>query len=187
MRRTLLLLPLFFVLCACRAGTETDERGIRDYYAALPEATFQVAIEREYADRIDAYRVEYAYRKDAESTITLREPESIAGVTVRLRPGETELEFGETRLAAGALDEGGVTPLSCLPQLMRLWANGEVSGMETASENGTDLLLFVWNQTVKAREVSYRTWFSRDTYAPVRAEIYENGRRILCLAFELVK
>ena len=187
MRRIIIFIPFLFLLCACSASTKTDELGIRDYYAALPQAKYQVSIEREYPDRMDTYRVEYAYQKDGESTITVLEPKSIAGVKARLHAGKTELEFESTRLAAGSLEAGDATPLSCLPQLMRVWASGEVSGVEQETENGTKLLLLVWNQTVEESEQSYRTWFSRETYAPVRAEIYKDGTRILRLTFELIK
>ncbi|MBQ3054843.1 MAG: hypothetical protein IJC88_01930 [Oscillospiraceae bacterium] len=168
------------LLCGCSFSrtVETDEAGIRTRYRDLTKTTLRAEVSAEFSDRVSTYLLDYVYRKDGESCITVVEPESIAGITVKLS-GETPiLSVGETSLETGALDENGLTPISALPRLIRLWESSAAQ-VEAVKENGKEYLLAVYEEN----DCVYRTLFSRESYLPVRGEIFSADKCVLRVRF----
>lgn len=180
MRRVAAVLLMCFLLSACALSRtmETDEVGIRSYYQKQNELQQIVKISAEFSDRVSEYLVSYQHNRNGDCVVSVLEPESIAGVTVTLRNGETVLSAGDVRLETGRLDETGLTPISALPRLINVWEN-HPSGVESVKENGADCLLLVYDEET----VSYRTVFSRETYLPIRAEVFCAGECVLRLQY----
>ena len=84
--------------------------------------------------------------------------------------------MGETNLETG--DLGGISPLSALPKLFRLWGSF-ASEIETVNENGESCLLVVYEED----EHICRTLFSRETYLPIRAELFSEEECVLRIRF----
>jgi len=168
------------LLCGCSFSrtVETDEVGIASRYRDLGEITLRAEVSAEFSDRVSTYLLDYVFKKDGESRITVIEPESIAGVTVKLS-GETPiLSVGETELECGKLDESGLSPISVLPRLLRLWET-DAAEVEAVKENGEARLLTVYRED----DAVYRTLFSRESYLPIRAEIFSAGECVLRVRF----
>ena len=176
------VLPFFCLCmllgCSFSRTAETDEAGIRTQYQDFVEATMRAEISAEFPDYVSTYLLDYSYQKDGESRITVVEPESIAGITVTLSGESPILSVGETRLETGTLDEDGLSPISALPRLMRLWQSSAAE-VEAVKENGEDCLLSVY----KENDCVYRTLFSRASYRPIRAEIFSAGECVLRVRF----
>ena len=172
------LLCLILSGCALSRSVETDEVGVRAYYENLEETNQKIMISAEFPSYVSEYLVSYQYRRDGDHLITVLEPESIAGVTATIRDGDTVLSMDELRLETGTLDENGLTPISALPRLIETWKT-HPSGVESVRENGTDCLLMVYDEEA----ISYRTVFSRETYLPIRAEVFCDGERVLRLQY----
>jgi len=180
MRRIAAGLFLCFVLSGCMLSrsVETDEVGIRNFYENLEEIEQKITISAEFPNYVSEYLITYEYRKDGDHLLTVLEPESIAGVTVTLRDGAAVLSVDELQLETGSLDKNGLTPISALPKLFDSWET-HPSGVESVRENGCDYLLLDYEDDA----VLYRTVFSRETYLPIRAEVFCDDECVLRLQY----
>lgn len=180
MRRIVAVTLICFCLSSCVLSrtVETDEVGIRAYYQEQNEIEQLVKISAEFSDWVSEYLVSYQHKRDGDCIVSVLEPESIAGITVTLRNGETILATDGLQLETGRLDEQGMTPISVLPRLLQVWET-HPSGVESVKENGVDCLLLVYDEET----VSYRTVFSRETYLPLRAEVFCEGECVLRLQY----
>ncbi len=171
-----LLISLFG--CSFSRTAKTDEDGIRLRYQECSQLQLKAEISAEFPGYVTTYLVDYLHSKDAEDRLTVLEPESISGITVTL-DGETPLlSVGETRLELGTLDKNGLSPISVLPRLLDFWKE-TATETETVKENGEDCLLTVYEE----ENCRYRTLFSRETYLPIRAEVFCEGECVLRVRF----
>ncbi len=171
---------LCFILngCALSRSVESDEVGIRDFYENLDKTEQRILVSAEFPSYVSEYLLSYCYQKNGNHMVTVLEPESICGVQVALRDGETVLSADELQLETGRLDDGGLTPISALPKLMKVWQT-HPNGVEPVSENGEECLLLVYEDDAMV----YRTVFSRDTYLPIRAEVFRDDVCVLRLQY----
>jgi len=177
LRKILPFLPLILLFgCSFSRTAETDEAGIRTKYKDLAEMNVRAEISAEFPGYVTTYLLDASLQKDGVSRITVQKPESIAGVTVTLDGEHQILSVGETSLETG--DLGGISPLSALPKLFRLWGSFP-SEIETVNENGNPCLLVVYEE----EEGICRTLFSRETYLPIRAEIFRAEECVLRIRF----
>lgn len=177
MRKLVSILPLLLLFgCSFSRTAETDEAGIRAKYEELTTWNVRAEVSAEFPGYVSTYLLDFSHQTDGESRITVLEPETVLGITVKL-DGETPiLTVGETRLETG--DLGGISPVTVLPRLLRLWKR-YASEIETVKENGADCLLTVHEE----EDLVYRTLFSRETYAPIRAEVFRAGECVLRIRF----
>ena len=180
-------LALVLILGGCSGSggrVETDKIGITEFYRNLETAQMQVGISADFPERVAKYRVAYAYSKSGTSAMTILEPKSVSDVKITIAQGATELSFDGTRLETGTIDETGTTPLSALPCLIKAWAQGDVSETEAVKRDGTEALLLIYRNTSGEQQIEYRSWFDRQSYNPIYAEVLVDGRCKVRCEFE---
>lgn len=170
---TLLLLP------GCGEREARLERGFaafREAVTATESLSASVRLTASAGEAVSEYRLELVY--DGRTvTVTIAEPELLAGITAVARQGETEIAYESVRLGAGALDESGLTPVSALPAVL------------DAVQSGYLELLWWEEPYICARlhvsEASVLTlWLEKDTLVPATAEIASGGRTVVRCVFE---
>ncbi len=164
--------------CALSRSAETDEVGIRDFYKNIDKIEQIVSVSAEFPSYVSEYLLSYSYLKNGDHMVEVLEPESVCGVRVILRDGEVLLSADELQLETGRLDEKGLTPISALPKLIETWKT-HPNGVETVHENGENCLLLVYEDDA----MMYRTVFSRNTYLPIRAEVFCDDVCVLRLQY----
>lgn len=172
---------LSLLLCSCSSGkVNIDRKGIHDLYNKAESMGIQAKISAEFPDRVSDYRVTYEYKKNADGVIKIMEPASVNDVTIHIRPDGSKLSFDGACLETGVVNPAGVTPISVLPTLISCWAKGDVSEVETTKRNGSPTLLMVY----RSGDMEYRTWFLRENYHPIYAEVMVSGRCVLRVDYE---
>lgn len=170
---TLLLLP------GCGEREARLERGFhafREKMTATEDLSARVKLTASTGGAVSEYILDLSYDGSAV-TVTIAEPELLAGVTAVAERGQTEIEYGSVRLGAGALDETGLTPMSALPAVI------------DAVQSGYLELLWWEEPYICARlhvsDSSVLTlWLEEDTLVPYVAEIASDGRVVVRAVFE---
>ena len=192
MKKRLLFLPMMLLLLTGCGGGQEGKTGaealavaIRGEYMARTAYSLQAKVNADYGQRV--YDFTLSVTSDGEeTTVVIREPEMLAGVTARKDGDEGTLEYEDLSLETGFLDGESLSPVSALPTLVEAartqyidrctLADGvlEVHCTDPEEDAGT------------GREVTL--WFDAQTHALTGGEISQDGRRVItCEITEFTK
>lgn len=188
MRKLLFCVPMMtlLLLSACGAGpagaseAEKLSLAVRGEYLEMTNWSADAAITADYGQRVYQYELT-AQLVGGEMTLTLSQPETVAGLTARISGKDSLLEYDGMSVETGPLDEDGLTPVSAIPALLEAARTGYITAC-TMEEEGTLLRLDCGDperQPGVGRELSL--WFDAEGRELVRGEIKIDGfRAILC-------
>lgn len=186
MRKSMVIcvLMISLVLSAC-GGTGHEEPmdralALRGTYLSAAGCTARVRVVADYGQRVYTYAVD-AQVGGGETVLTVQEPAEIAGITARLRDGESFLEYDGAVLETGPLAEDGLTPLSAVGALFEAVRGGFIDSCGTEGENLYILCRDPAEPPGNGREVAL--WFGADGRV-VRGEVAVDGRRVIQCEFE---
>ncbi len=184
--RSLLTLSLAGTLlltgCAGKGESAAGQmQAVQTAYGRLANFTAQAEVTADYGQRVYGYSVDI--KGDLKSgTMTVNEPENIAGTVLTWTDGETELEYDGAVLDTGALSQSGLSPADAMPAVL------------TACRNGT--VVDCCSDTLEEQNVLYATldagnqdgcqvacWFQPESYALARAEVLQDGQVVITLNF----
>jgi len=170
-----LILPVLMItllLTACGgAAAEREIEARRDAYAAADMLCFTARVRADVGDTV--FRCTLSCEAGREETeVRVVEPELIAGVTARLRSGETELAYDGVRLSVGDLTAAGLPPLAAAPLLAQALRGGHV--VRAWREKDGDRALYA-AELFFSDEWELTVWFDAETLTPLRGEFSKNG------------
>lgn len=174
---SVLMIPLLLLAgCGAReAGAEKRFEAFREAAVRAQSITATAALTADYGGTAQEYVL--ALESDGtEVAVEVVEPELIAGVRATARWGETTLSYDGVMLAAGPLDEEGITPVSALPAVLRAMT----SGYEELVWREGDLIaarLYVGEDSVCT------VWIGESDLTPTAAEIASGGRTVVACRF----
>lgn len=166
-------LSLSLCLCLLISGCGGREFAkARDDMAQRLEAaeclSFTANIRAEYEHKTARFTL--SYYEDAEGgKVTVLAPQLIAGVTARIQPGSTSLEYDGVCLGTGELDDFGLSPMSSLPMLVQALKDGDMNA--GWSEGGCTVL-----ELQSSDELTCTVWFASESMIPQQAELCSDGR-----------
>lgn len=175
MKRTcLLIFPLCLLLSGCGSDAVlADFESFSKELSQCESADFTAAVHAEYADRRNDFVLNCEKCGDT-CTVTVIEPESIAGIKTVIRADLTELQYNSVSIETGALDENGLTPISSMPLFFEALEHGFPESVW--SEDGTDFWELVTDDDISA-VISY----DKEKHAPAGGELISRGRVIITL------
>ena len=168
--------------CAGKGESSAGQmQAIQTAYGKLEGFTAQAEVTADYGQRVYGYSVDI--KGDLTSgTMTVTEPENIAGTVLTWTDGKTELEYDGAVLDTGALSKSGLSPADAMPAVL------------TACRNGT--VVDCCPDTLEEQSVLYATldagnqdgnqvacWFQPESYALSRAEVLQDGQVVITLSF----
>ncbi len=169
------MLALCALLTAC-GGQRFDPQEVRDHYAAGGELAARYTVTTH-----DSFFTEYVLDAAMEGglmTVTIREPQSVAGVSAVLQEGRAELQYEDVSLDALLPELMGFSPMDVLAGLLtdlstRLpesWAADE------------EALVLDYRQSLSdGQETLKRVELERETLSLRRAELYLQDDLLLML------
>lgn len=180
-----LMIPLL-LLAGCGGGRGGDEAEqlaleVRAEYLSMAGCTARLSVTADYGDRVFDCVLALDHTAGEGTALTVVEPELLQGVTARFRKGSTLLEFDGTSLETGALTPEGLSPLECVPLLLKEIQEGFISqwGMEVLGE--TECVRFTTSDPTgkvgQGTEVSL--WFDKEGYRWLQGEITVDGVSVL--------
>lgn len=109
-------------------------------------------------------------------TVTIREPDTLAGVQARVGEDGVTLLYAGAEVYTGAVTASGLSPVEALPLMGKLWREGLVTSAQSTPE-GLALLFRVEDGA------ELETVFDPETFAPRTAALYWEGVRVLWAEF----
>ena len=184
-RRILPLLACLLVLTGCAGSSHAKKQDfleLRTQWLAVEQTALRAAVRADYGDRIYDYVLSYAGGTSG-GTITVEEPEMIAGVGVEIGAEGIVLHWDGTELDTGAI-LGNWNPVQAFPLLLRCWQSAPVLACWEENRDGIPCLTaeFDLSEAGSPDVRRCRTWFSLENHQPVAAELLENGRTVLSVA-----
>lgn len=167
-----LIIPIFLcvlLLTACgKTRREGDYRAFAERLNKLETLSFTAQVRAEYEHKTARFGL--SYEEDGEGgRVTVLAPELIRGVSARVKPGSSTLEYDSVVLDTGSLDSFGLSPLSSLPAMLRVMRLGHVDSIW--EEDGKTVVMLEPDD-----ELRCTVWFSKPDMRPLRAELITDGR-----------
>lgn len=186
MKKRILIVVLFAVILmfsSCSEGFDGASECARRF-SSVSAMDARVRIIADFPSREATYIVDYTYKKDGDDALTIRAPENVAGVGAVISKGSASLTFDGASLETGELSKNGISPLSAIPSLISVWNGGNIAEAHYMNLGENETAFVITRISSPDGETEYRTWFLKDNCAPVRAEIFSDGRRIIQCEFE---
>lgn len=194
MRKLLVLLLIPILLlggCQGAAGglpggtepqtAEEEARQLRTEYLAAKSCSGTVEVTADYGLRVYEFTLDFTWKRDGESVLTVTAPEELAGLTARIAEGEARLEFDGVSLGTGDLTGEGLTPMELLPGLMAYTDEGYMAEcvFEQMGERETLRVLFRDPEAEAGTGAECVQWFDRSTHTLLRCELSWDGELVL--------
>lgn len=178
MKRWLALLMLTVLLSGCsRSKSEMDEAiAMRAKLLAAAGCSFQTEITADFGAQTFTFTMDCQADNTGRLTFTVREPESLAGITGVLSDNSGKLTFDGKALAFDTLAEGQISPVSAPWVLVHTLRGGYM----TACARGGDGMLLSIDDSYADDALRLEIRLDREA-VPGSAEIFWKGRRILSL------
>lgn len=180
-----LVLTALMALPGCGGGPGPEELAaqIEDSFAQAAQVDFAAHIRADYGDRVYDFTVSCSSGADG-GVLTVAEPEIIAGVTVRFSPEGAVLTYDGAEVFTGEILPEGLSPVDAVPMLLGLWRGGLVTEAVFERWDGEECLAALFHVSER---VESRTWFSKDTWLPLRSEVYLDGYTVIGCDFYNVR
>ena len=181
--RLLSFVLLFLMLSSCSSDAGTMAN-ISEHIREIPSANYIAHITAIFPGREVKFSLNYIYSRDGDDRASIISPEELAGISMTHSENDSHIEFDGARLEFGSLDESGLSPFSALPNLITVWTNGSFSECTSTRIYNHDAYMLITRMSDGSTDAEYRSWFSKDNLAPLYAEIFSDGERIIQCEFE---
>lgn len=178
MKRLVSMLVLVILLAGCGGTNEELDRAmaLRAKLLASAGCSFDAVITADYGDKLHDFAVSCISDGQGNVTFTVKEPETIAGITGKLSGDGGKLTFDDTALAFPLLADGQVTPVSAPWLFLKTLRGGYV---RSCGMDG-DQLRFSVDDSYEEDALHLDIWLGEGD-VPNRCEIVFDDRRILSL------
>ena len=179
-----LTIPLL-LLSGCLGGGEGQKTldlalTIRGEYLAMTQCAARAELTADYGQRIYDYTLDVAGTAE-ELTLTVTEPDLIAGITARVKPGESFLVYDDLVLETGPLTDAGLSPMSAIPAMLEQLRGGYL--MAWSLEDGILRITCGDPGGTPDTGTVYDLWLDTESHALIRGEVSVDGRRCLQCIF----
>lgn len=173
-----LMISLLLAGCGGRGnGTPMDRAlAVRGEYLSAGGCTARMQVTADYGQRVYTYGVDVQV-SGGETVLTVREPAEIAGITARLRAGESDLRCDDAVLETGPLAEDGTTPISAMAALLEATRSGFIDSCGTEGDTLYILCRDPAEPPGCGREIAL--WFDGADSRLLRGEVTVDGRRVI--------
>ena len=176
---------LFLTGCFGRANISEGEElalAIRSEFLVATTCAAKVEVTADYGQRICQYGLEIT-ESEEETVLVLTQPETVAGITARIRGEKGLLEYDGLSVETGPLNEEGLTPVSAVPALLEAARSGYMTSCMLEEDNGLLRVDCGNPEEVPGQGVEMTLWFERSSHALIRGEIMNDGIRVIDCTF----
>lgn len=181
--KTLISLALAVLLTGCAAQERTVGQQALTLRTNLMEAggcTFTAAITADYGGHVYPFTLACQVKTAGDTTLTVMEPETIAGISATVSQDDATVEFDGASLDFGTLADGHAAPLTFPWQLAESWVSAYISA--SGADGELEKVTYLVGYGDEALTVE--TWLSPEGL-PVRGELLYDGVR--CLTAEITE
>ena len=179
------MILLLLLLTACGEAENTDAGdNLREAYRSMAGCTMEAEVSCAYENVLWVGQLRCDYIPDGTCTVEILAPKTIAGVKAVLKEENWQLQYEDAVLAAYALGENTLSPVTCLPRLIHALREGWL--LEENEENWGEvpcIRLSVDESAADGRKIVSTMWLRREDGTPLRGEVALDGERILTAEF----
>ncbi|MCI8593676.1 MAG: hypothetical protein HFF09_00275 [Oscillospiraceae bacterium] len=188
-RRVFLPLLLCFALTGCGGDGQNAEQqaaALRTRYLSMTVCEGRVSVKADYGQRVYDYVLDFTWSRESGLTVTVAEPELVAGVTARVTADGSQLEYDGAVLETGPLGDDGLSPLSALPVLLRDAQERYMAECCETNLGETSALQVTCRDPEGAAGQGAETvlWFDSQTGGLLQGELYEDGYMVILCTFD---
>ncbi len=158
---------------------------IRAEYLSLSGWSAVVDLSVDYGEQVFDFTVDASWHREGDTVLTVTKPDLVAGITARIRDGETLLEYDGAGLSLGMLDLSGLTPVSAIPALMKYVTTGYLARCSWSGEGENRELVILCRDpnAVPQEGTEAILYLDPVTHSLKRAEVSVNGELRLTAQF----
>lgn len=180
MKRIFCILIAVLLLAGCSDSNAELERAMQIRAEMIAKAVeFDTDITADYGNVSYSFSMHCKVDTTGNMTFEVTKPESLAGISGSVSTTGGKLTFDDTALAFELMADGQLTPVSSPWVLVKTMRSGYLSSCCMEEE----LLRATIDDSYKEDALHLDIWFGSDD-APVQAEIYWQGRRLLSMRIE---
>lgn len=153
---------------------------VRGRYLSAAGCTARMQVTADYGQRVYTYGVDVMV-SGGETVLTVQEPAELAGLTARLRDGESFLSYEGAMLETGPLALDGLTPLSAVAALLEGARNGFIDSCGMEGETLYMLCRDPADPPGSGRQIAL--WVDGTDHRLLRGEVSVDGRRVVQCEF----
>lgn len=170
------------LLGGCADTDKTEERlaQARAEIAAAESVSFLARVSVELEESVFDCVLQVERRED-ETVVQAVEPEIIAGLSARMGPEDTAIEYDGMILSIGDALSGEISPMGTMPLILDALESGYVS-MVWQEQQGQRSLTAA--QCFVSDAEYLKIWFDSGTLTPVQAELVSGGRVVVKCSIE---
>ena len=173
MKKIWIGLLCLLVLSGC--GKAQQGASLQEQYASVTGAELAAEITCHLPDETRQYQMTCDYDPAGSSEIVVTAPAELEGVRATVTGDDLTLSYDDLALSAGTVEP--VSPVNCLPWLLKAAASGYVLEESRETVEGKDCLRVAFDTTAPDGEkVLCTTWFDRETLFPVYSELSLDGQ-----------
>ena len=182
------MIAALLLLTGCgKAERQADELSLhlRTTYLSMSRYSAEAEVTADYGDSAYEYTLQVEGNQ-LGGTLTVLEPEEVAGAEITWQEGKTTLTYEGTSVETGELSPDGLSPTDGIPLIFQAVRSGAITDatLETGEE-GEVLVLTIDNPNLPESGKSVITvWADREDFSLLRGEIAWEGTAVLRVEFE---
>ena len=172
------IFTLMTLLSACGENAVDAAEKAAGFYSELScySATAQVSMN--HGEYVTKYVISHAFAEGIH-TLTVVEPLSLSGLSMTFDGEKAELRFEDIVFLPPSLDGTKATPMKLLPDILSSLVKGVYEAAYLLDKDGVDCLSFGMWSHVDGEEFMYRVTLSADSFFPLCAEVFYDGKAVL--------
>lgn len=177
MRKLVVLLcALMIPLAACENVREGQlAEAVQSRFSSASGWSAHFRIRLDCGDFVADYAVDDVFDATAGHTVTVTDPQSMAGMTVRMASESLYLEYCEAVFLPPTPPNAPDSPAAMLFASSEVWREWFADGAEPAELDGTACVLCTFSGKLGGQPVMWRTWFAGESMTPLRSEVISGG------------
>ena len=168
-------------LVSCSGAPAPKERlqEIQDDLSSVQQFSLVASVRADYGEHVYDFRLNY--QGDSENgTITIIEPESVAGAQLDIEDGSTSISYDGARIYTGEILPDGLSPADCLPAMLSAFREGMAFEVSSEDWEGTSCLRAAFTLSDDTELVA---WFDDEAGLPIHSEISHQGYTVIYCDF----
>lgn len=184
--RAIPLMMSLLLLAGCAGGGETEEEDIalriRRNFLAMTGCTGRLALTADYAQRTFDCTLDVVYDEVGGATVTVVEPEIVAGISAHLAPEGTTLTYDTVSLETGPVTDTGLSPMETPATLFRAVTEGYLAAWD--GDEAALRLTYRDGASQPGSGLETAVTFDRETLYPTEFSLSWDGARVIFGKFE---
>ena len=171
-----LLCALMIPLAACSDVREGKlAESVQSRFSAASGWTAHFRVRLDCGDFLADYAVDDTFDAASGHTIVVTDPQSMAGLTVRMASETLSLEYDEAVFLPPTPPTSPDSPAAMLFLSSEVWRKWFAEAAEPAELDGIACICCTFSGDVNGETIAWRTWFDREQMIPLRSEVISGG------------